>query len=91
MDYLTYTNGGYCEFLGPSSATKPTTDLHCGIWVESDTGDVYFYDNVNGWTYQFSFNDGGNGGAKSMIKPSTDLKKNGVADTEEEQGEPEER
>lgn len=55
MDYMTYTSGGYCEFMGPSSATKPTTGLFVGIWVETDTGDVYFYDETNGWTKQFSF------------------------------------
>lgn len=55
MDYMTYTSGGYCEFMGPSSATKPTTGLFVGIWVETNTGDVYFYDETNGWTKQFSF------------------------------------
>lgn len=55
MEYLIYKNGGYMEFFGPHSATKPTTGLFTGIWTESDTGDVYFYDATNGWTKQFSF------------------------------------
>lgn len=55
MEYLIYKNGGYMEFFGPNSATKPTTGLFTGIWTESDTGDVYFYDATNGWTKQFSF------------------------------------
>ena len=54
MEYLIYKNGGYCEFFGPHSATKPTTDLTTGIWTESDTGDVYFYDSTAGWTKMFS-------------------------------------
>ena len=55
MEYLIYKNGGYMEFFGPHSATKPTAGLFTGIWTESDTGDVYFYDATNGWTKQFSF------------------------------------
>ena len=57
MDYLVYTsvNGNYCEFLGPSSATKPVSGFKIGIWVETDTGDVYFYDETNSWSKQFSF------------------------------------
>lgn len=55
MEYLIYTNGGYCEFLGPHAATKPTEGFFVGVWTETDTGDVYFYDQTNGWTKQFSF------------------------------------
>ncbi len=55
MEYLIYTNGGYCEFLGPNAATKPTEGFFVGVWTETDTGDVYFYDQTNGWTKQFSF------------------------------------
>ena len=53
--YLTYSNGGYKEWLGPSSVTKPTTGFNTGIWVESDTGDTYFYDHTTGWHKQFTF------------------------------------
>ena len=52
MDYLIYTNGGYCEFMGPHSATKPTTGFSVGVWVETDTGNAYFYDQTNGWVQQ---------------------------------------
>ena len=55
MEYLIYKNGGYMEFMGPNGATKPTEGLIAGIWTESDTGDVYFYDGTAGWTKMFSF------------------------------------
>lgn len=56
-NYITYRNGGYVEFMGPHSVTKPTTGFTTGIWTETDTGDVYFYDFTTGWTKQFSFQD----------------------------------
>lgn len=51
MDYLVDSRGGYREFLGPHSAflEAPSTGFFCGLWTETDTGDVYAYDNVNGW------------------------------------------
>ena len=52
MEYMIYSNGGYMEFFGPSTATKPTTGLTIGVWVETDTGKAFFYDVENGWTEQ---------------------------------------
>lgn len=53
-----YTQGGnkYSEFSGNHSETKPT-DVGAGsIFVENDTGNVFFYDEVeNDWIFQFSF------------------------------------
>lgn len=47
------------EYMGLSTDTKPTDGVPNGsIFVEIDTGDVYFYDadpNGAGWTKQFSF------------------------------------
>lgn len=53
-EYLVYTNSGYNEYLGPSSAytTISTSDMpgvRCGLWLCTDTGELYAYDNVNGW------------------------------------------
>lgn len=56
MDYLVETrnNGAHCVFMGPSSATKPTSGFKSGVWVESDTGDTYFFTGSE-WVKQFSF------------------------------------
>lgn len=51
-NYLVYSNGGYREYMGPSSITKPTEGFFCGIWTEDDTGAIYFYSAANGWTKQ---------------------------------------
>lgn len=51
-NYLVYSNGGYREFMGPSSITKPTEGFFCGIWTEDDTGAIYFFSAANGWTKQ---------------------------------------
>lgn len=57
-DYLVYTNGGYREYMGPSTEEKPTSGFYCGIWTETDTGDVYFYDKEQeDWVKQFSFQE----------------------------------
>ena len=47
----------YKEISGDSTAdTKPTAQICDGsIFVESDTGDVYFYNANDGWVKQFSF------------------------------------
>ena len=48
----------YKEISGDSTAdSKPTADIIDGsIFVESDTGDVYFFNEESGdWVKQFSF------------------------------------
>lgn len=42
----------YCEFAGPSTAAKPTGwEIVSGsLHWESDTGNVYIYDETAGWT-----------------------------------------
>ena len=61
-DYLVYSSGGYREYMGPSTGVdKPTSGFFCGIWTESDTGQVFFYDPANGWTLEFTFQDGDSG------------------------------
>ena len=57
IKYLVYRNGDYCEFVAPSSVTKPTSGLSTGLWIETNTGNVSFYDKENGWTFQFSLKD----------------------------------
>ncbi len=54
MTTMTYTNGGYCEYAGLSTDTKPTDCATGSIYVEADTGDVYFFDGSD-WVKQFSF------------------------------------
>lgn len=51
-NYLVYSNGGYREYMGPHSITKPTEGFFCGIWTEDDTGAIYFFSAANGWTKQ---------------------------------------
>lgn len=53
-----YTQGGnnYSEFSGNSSETKPTNVGAGSIFVENDTGNVYFYDEIQqDWILQFTF------------------------------------
>ena len=47
----------YLEIAGASDETKPTSGIVDGsIFVETDTGDVYFYSESGGdWVKQFSF------------------------------------
>ena len=47
----------YKEISGDSTETKPTTDIVDGsIFAESNTGDVYFFNEKSGdWVKQFSF------------------------------------
>lgn len=47
----------YVEITGASDETKPTTGIVDGsIFVETDTGDVYFFSEAGGdWVKQFSF------------------------------------
>lgn len=95
-DYLIYSNGGYREFMGPSGVDKPTTNFFCGIWTESNTGDVYFFDNVNGWTKMFSFLDdaAGSRGIANLIKATrmmvTNIPEEEPAEDEPKEEEPEE-
>lgn len=47
----------YKEISGDSTETKPTADIIDGsIFAESNTGDVYFFNEKSGdWVKQFSF------------------------------------
>lgn len=47
----------YVEISGDSTETKPTTGICDGsIFVESDTGKVYFFNETAGdWVEQFTF------------------------------------
>ena len=47
----------YLEISGDSLETKPTTGIADGsIFVESDTGDTYFFSEASSdWVKQFSF------------------------------------
>ena len=49
-------NGGYVEYAGLHTDSKPAGVAMGSIFVEVDTGDVYFY-NADGetWVKQFSF------------------------------------
>ena len=49
--------GGYVEYAGTSADDKPTEGVATGsIFVEADTGNVYFFDATNSeWVEQFSF------------------------------------
>lgn len=41
-----------------STDDKPNVDIASGsVMVETDTGDVYFYDEEEGWIKQFSFQE----------------------------------
>lgn len=54
------TKGGnnYAEFAGNSDEDKPTGVGAGSIFVETDTGDVYFFDEYTGeWVFQFSFQE----------------------------------
>ena len=56
MPNLTFTNGGYCEYAGVSTDNKPTDCATGSIFVEVDTGKVYFFNaNSATWVEQFSF------------------------------------
>ena len=60
-----FTNDNYNEFAGLSTDEKPTRFIGVGsIFVEADTGTVFFFDGSN-WVEQFSFQSGG--GAKSAV------------------------
>jgi hypothetical protein len=46
------------EWTGLSTDTKPATAYQGSIFVEVDTGDVYFYDADGAqWVKQFSFQE----------------------------------
>lgn len=50
-----------CEFGGPSGEDKPTEGAggaylcEMSLAVESDSGNVYFWNETDGWTEQFTF------------------------------------
>lgn len=50
-------NDRYVEISGDSTETKPTANIVDGsIFVESNTGDVYFFNEESGdWVKQFGF------------------------------------
>ena len=46
----------YFEYAGKSSDTKPTAGVATGsIFVEVNTGKVFFFSEPSTWTEQFSF------------------------------------
>ena len=53
----------YVEIGGPSGTSKPTATpaghaiCDMSIATESNTGKVFFYNETNGWTEQFAFQD----------------------------------
>ena len=58
MATITFSNGGYAEYAGLSTDTdgKPTDCATGSIFVEVDTGKVYFYNaDAETWVEQFSF------------------------------------
>ena len=45
----------YLDIAGNNGDTKPTDNICQGsTFTEVDTGDVYMYDETDGWTKQFS-------------------------------------
>lgn len=56
MVTTTFYSGGYMEYAGLSTDTKPTNCATGSIFVEVDTGKVYFFNSVGStWVEQFSF------------------------------------
>ena len=57
MVKITCAKNDYFEFAGLSTDTKPTSGVGTGsIFVEVDTGTVFFFDEDGGtWVEQFSF------------------------------------
>lgn len=55
----TYVKSNYCEIMGLSTDTKPNDPIEVSngsIFVEMDTGKVFFYDeDGEEWIEQFSF------------------------------------
>lgn len=51
-----FDHKAYVELAGLSADEKPTDGLVTGsIFVEVDTGKVFFFDEDSDWTEQFSF------------------------------------
>ena len=50
--------GGYSEYAGLSTDEKPTDCATGSIFVEADSGIVYFFDGSS-WAEQFSFQSSG--------------------------------
>lgn len=54
----TKAGSNYGEFSGNSAEEKPTGVGAGSIFVENDTGNVYFFDEYsNEWVLQFSFQE----------------------------------
>ena len=54
---LINSTGGYCEFAGLSTDSKPTDGIATGsVFIEVDTGKVFFFNaTASTWVEQFSF------------------------------------
>lgn len=53
---ITFTSGGYNEYAGLYTDEKPTDCATGSIFVEVDTGKVYFFNaDAETWVEQFSF------------------------------------
>jgi hypothetical protein len=57
-----------------SSETKPTEGISAGVLCETDTGNVYFFDEESAeWVEQFSFQDDGGASASTQSLSTTML------------------
>lgn len=53
---ITFTSGGYNEYAGLSTDEKPTDCATGSIFVEVNTGKVFFFNaDAETWVEQFSF------------------------------------
>lgn len=60
------------ELAGPSSETKPTTGLANGsLFLETDTGKIFIFDEDDGWS-EVETGGGGGGGSGLPDTPGTD-------------------
>lgn len=60
------------ELAGPSSETKPTTGFANGsLFLETDTGKIFIFDEDDGWS-EVETGGGGGGGSGLPDTPSTD-------------------
>lgn len=68
---------------GSSDASKPTSQLANGsVFIETDTGKVFIFDEDNGWTEMQAGGGGGGGGSLPAVTSSDNGKVLGVVDGE---------